>query len=423
MRILHTSDWHLGRTLEGRSRLPEQEAFLEEFCRIAEDEKIDLVLIAGDIYDTANPPAAAEELFYDALDRLAAGGKRGVAVIAGNHDNPERLRASGPLAGRQGIALLGLPADAPYLHNSPGKVGVVAGGPSWLEITVPGCGHSAVLLALPYPSEARLRELLAQSPDETLLQQAYSARVGGIFAGLAQNFRSDTVNLAMSHLFVLGGLESEGSERPINLGGACTVDPAMLPGAAHYTALGHLHRPQRVGGTADRARYSGSPLAYGFGEAGQAKSVIIVEASPGKPAEQREILLSSGCPLVKWRSAGGLAEVFGWIEEDRDSRAWIDLEVHLNQPLTNEEIQRLRTLRPQLLNIRPVLPGMDEELVREKRAHLSIDELFRRFYHHQTGGAQPAPELVELFLELLDSSESAGDPEKETEPLEMGVMK
>ncbi|MGC7879795.1 metallophosphoesterase family protein, partial [Desulforudis sp. 1190] len=91
MRFLHTSDWHLGRTLEGRSRQDEQEEFSQELCRLADDEKIDAVLVAGDVFDTFNPSSAAEQLFYDTLDQLAAGGRRAVVVIAGNHDSPERL--------------------------------------------------------------------------------------------------------------------------------------------------------------------------------------------------------------------------------------------------------------------------------------------------------------------------------------------
>lgn len=429
MRILHTSDWHLGKTLEGRSRLPEQEAFIAELCQIVRDEQVDLVLVAGDIFDTANPPAAAEQLFYEAVDRLAEGGGRGVVVIAGNHDNPERLCASGPLANRHGITLLGVPADSPVIgadmkfpesgtqlresgtgedtqSEANSKVSIVAGGPSWLELRVPGCDHNAVIIALPYPSEARLKELLVESLDEEALQQAYSARVGRIFAQLAANYRPNTVNLAMSHLFVLGGVESEGSERPINLGGACTVDPAMLPGEAQYIALGHLHRPQKVGGLPVPARYSGSALAYSFSEAGQAKSVVLVDALPGQPAAVREIILSSGYPLVKWQVKGGMEEALRWIEEGRDEQAWIDLELHLAQPLSNEENQRLRSLRPQILNIRPVLPGMDEELVREQRSHLSIAELFRRFFAKQTGGGEPDAELVKLFLELVNMEET-----------------
>ena len=113
MRILHTSDWHLGRNIEQISRIDEQVEFIDCLCTIADEEKIDLVLVAGDIYDTYNPSAAAEELFYDAIERLNQKGKRPVIVIAGNHDNPERLCASSPLAYKNGIILLGYPKSDP----------------------------------------------------------------------------------------------------------------------------------------------------------------------------------------------------------------------------------------------------------------------------------------------------------------------
>ncbi|NLV35072.1 MAG: exonuclease subunit SbcD, partial [Clostridiaceae bacterium] len=111
MRILHTSDWHLGRNLEQISRIDEQRQFIDFLSETAQEQEIDLVLVAGDIYDTYNPSAAAEELFYDAIDRLNDGGKRAVLVIAGNHDNPERLCAASPLASRRGIILLGYPSS------------------------------------------------------------------------------------------------------------------------------------------------------------------------------------------------------------------------------------------------------------------------------------------------------------------------
>lgn len=410
MRILHTSDWHFGRTLEGRSRIPEQEKFVDELCQIVKDEEIDLVMVAGDVFDTVNPPAVAEELFYDTMARLADGGKKGVVVIAGNHDNPERLRAAGPLAHRYGISLLGLPSDKPMLYgagNNGKTVSIINGGPSWVEMGVPGCDHTAVILALPYPSEARLREVLSAELDDQLLQEAYSAKIARLFEGLSSNFRSDTVNLAMSHLFMLGGQGSD-SERPINLGGALTVDPSALPTGAQYVALGHLHRPQKVGGPIP-ARYSGSPLAYSFSERGKSKGVIIADIVPGQKAAEKEIILSSGNPLELWVAEGGMAEVLRWIEEGRDLNAWIELELHLTKPLTNEDIQLIRSQRPGIINIRPVLPGTDQELIAEKRSDLSIDELFRRFYDKQTNGAQLDENLLKLFLELVndDSGEVA----------------
>jgi exonuclease SbcD len=390
MRVLHTGDWHFGRSLEGRSRLPEQEAFVDELVAIAEEEAVDLVLVAGDVYDSVNPPAAAEQLYFEALTRLSDGGRRAVAVIAGNHDHPERIAASAPLAVRSGIHLAGLPAAEP------------------LVIGVPRTGETAVIAALPYPSESRLNELLAAEADEQALRGAYSERVGRLMAELASAFRPDAVNLAMSHLYVLGGVESD-SERPIQVGGAYTVDPSALPAEAQYTALGHLHRPQRAAGR-ETVRYCGSPLAYSFSEAGQAKSVVLFEAVPGRPVEPQEVLLSSGRPLVRWTAAGGLAEVWRWLDEGRDPRAWIDLEIHTADVIAPEEIARLRKAHDGIVHIRPVFP---EEAGRggteaARRDQLPVDELFRRFYAQKTGGAEPDEALIRLFLELL-AEQDVGD--------------
>lgn len=109
MRFIHTSDWHLGKNLEGHSRIEEQKMFCSDFVKIVEDNDIDMVVIAGDIYDTANPSAEAEKLFYSTVSKIAANGKRCVVVIAGNHDSPERIEAASPLAFEQGILLFGNP--------------------------------------------------------------------------------------------------------------------------------------------------------------------------------------------------------------------------------------------------------------------------------------------------------------------------
>lgn len=320
MRILHTADWHFGRQLEGRDRREEQTAFVDELCQIVDERAVELVLIAGDVYDSVNPPAWAEELFYDALERLAAGGKRGVVVIAGNHDQPERVRAAAPLAFKHGIVLLGLPKETPAVskpNSSHELVRIVNAGPSWFEIAVPGVSHHAVVVALPYPSESRLKELISESFTQEQMQQAFSDRIATLFSELGEHFREDTVNLVTSHLFVMGGKESE-SERPIQIGGALTVTPAAFPEKAHYVALGHLHRLQKLG-ESPLIRYSGSPLAYSFSEAGQSKAVVILEIIPDQPVQEEIIYLKSGRPLARWKATEGIAQVEGWLSEGRDA--------------------------------------------------------------------------------------------------------
>jgi len=384
MRILHTGDWHLGKTLEGRSRLAEQEQFLEELVRLADDQQADLILMAGDVYDSVNPPAAAEQLFYDAAARLTEGG-RPMVVIAGNHDQPERVSSITPLVSSRGITLIGMPV-------------------SEVVTTVSArTGETAKIAALPYPSEARLNELLAMDGDEDQLRRAYSERVGMLMKRLAHAFTPDTVNLAMSHIYVLGGVECD-SERPIQVGGAYTVDPSALAVGASYTALGHLHRAQAVKGEGV-IRYSGSPLAYSFSEAGQAKSVTMIDVAPGGSPVIEEVFLTSGRPLVRWKAKGGLEEVYRWLDEGRDANAFIDLEITLTEAMGLADIQRLRKSRDGIVHIRPVYPEMEALELEIERSRIPLPDLFRKFYQRQTGGAEPEDRLVQLFLELVEEEE------------------
>ena len=357
MRVLHTADWHLGRTLEGHSRQEEQERMVDELCAIARDEAIDLVLIAGDIFDTYNPPAAAEELYCKALARLGDGGRRVVVVIAGNHDSPERLCAVRALARRHGAVILGYPLEAlgPYLPEV-GRVQCPAAGPGWVEVSLRGCSHSTVILALPYPSEARLNQLLTETLAGDELQDSYSRRIGSLFQALKAHWQPETVRLAVSHLFVAGSEESEAEERPIQMGGAYAVRPSDLPTDAQYIALGHLHRPQQVRAAPTLCRYAGAPLAYSFLEGGQAKSVVVLEVEPQSLPQARLVPLSPPRPLVRWYAAGGLSEVQRWIAEGRDATAWLEIHVAVPAPLTMDQIQAIKAARERIAAIRPVLP-------------------------------------------------------------------
>ncbi|WP_246938669.1 exonuclease SbcCD subunit D [Bacillus pinisoli] len=393
MRILHTADWHLGKTLEGRSRLEEQAQFMDELVEIVEREKVDVILMAGDVFDTVNPPALAEQLFYEGISRLSNNGKRPISIIAGNHDSPDRLLAAAPLAMKQGISIIGYPTIQVQ------------------DIYVPTTSETLKLAALPYPSESRLAEVLSEVNDELALRNKYDERIKGMFDFMSEQFSPNTVNIAMSHLYVQGGSSSD-SERPIEVGGAYTVAGTSLPKQAQYVALGHLHRPQMIKRAETIARYSGSPLAYSFSEAGYTKSVSIIDVVPGKEAEVTEVYLSSGRPLVKWKATEGVAQVHHWLESQKDQQAWIDLEIHVTNALSIEEIQRIRKAHAGIIHIRPIF---EEELQQTEVAastNLPIDELFKRFYERQTGGAKLEPELLQVFLELLNEGQSTEEGEE-----------
>jgi len=406
MRILHTSDWHLGKTLENISRLEEQKRFIDELCSIADKEKVELVLVAGDIFDTYNPSSAAEELFYDAVDRLNSKGTRAVVIIAGNHDSPDRLCAASPLAYKNSIVLLGYPGSDAPLYSSPGRCSILQSGPGWLEIKPAGLDHSAVIITLPYPSESRLEQLISMEAMEESLQEAYSDRIAELLDSLSSNFREDTVNLVVSHLYLRDGRTSD-SER--QLGGALVVDPSKLPANAHFIALGHLHRPQRIKSAPSPTYYSGSPIAYSFSETDYSKLVYLVDAQPGRAAEVAEIFLKAGRPLKQWKARNGIEEAMAWCEEGRDTNAWIDLEIYTDRVLTIEEQKRLRELNPGIINIRPVVSDVKEsEISFESREGKKIEELFKDYYRYRTG-MEAAQDMLETFLEVVNGD---GDEEE-----------
>lgn len=406
MRILHTSDWHLGRMLENVSRLEEQRNFIDNLCTMADEHEIDMVLVAGDIYDTYNPPAAAEELFYEALHRLCSGGRRAVVIVAGNHDNPDRLCAASPLAYKNGIVLLGYPASDPGLYKGWGReVQMADAGPGWLELHLDNCKENVVLITLPYPSESRLEEVISADVDEGQLQKAYSQKVEDILSDLSQHFRQDTVNLIISHLFVRGGKESE-SERTIQVGGALTVDPGAFPACTHYAALGHLHRPQKVEGAPCPVYYSGSPLAYSFSEADYCKAVMLVEAAPGQPAAVQTLPLYCGKPLRRWVARQGIEEALAWCAQGRDASAWIDLEIHTDRILSTEEQKTLRSMNPGIIHIRPVMQSRSEAVESSENRELrKIDDLFREFYQYKVG-VEISDELMAAFIDILNDEET-----------------
>lgn len=404
MKLLHTADWHLGRKLEGRYRHDEQTAVMDEICRIAEDENVDAVLIAGDVYDTFNPPAESEALFYETMTRMSNGGRRGVVLIAGNHDSPDRLTASEPYGRALGIATLGYPKDVPATFDrGPDRIACIDTAESFVRLRFPD-GRTLAVLALPYPSESRLREVLSATIEDADIHRNYNARVREFLAEAAERFHPDEPSVIISHLFLIGGLESD-SERQIQaVGGAYTVDPLSFPTGAGYVGLGHLHRPQEFTGRDDLSiRYAGSPLQYSFSEAGQQKSVTIVEFE-GTDATHREIPLSSGRPLIRNDKLRGLGELERFLDE-ADPDAWISFTVTLKDALP---LGYLETLNDRHRGILKHIFLYEEE---EGTAgdlppvdSLPLEEQFRRFV--RTRGEEPDDDVVNLFLQLATGEDT-----------------
>jgi DNA repair protein SbcD/Mre11 len=307
MRFLHTSDWHVGKTLKGRSRLDEQREVLGEIVRITRERQPDAVLIAGDLYDSAAPGAAAQRLVVDALLALARTGAE-VVAIAGNHDHAATLDAYRPLAGAAGITLVGA-------VRGPSNGGV-------LKFRARSSGEPVVLAVLPFLSQryaVKAAELVEHVPHE--LGGRYDEMVRAVLAGLTAEFADDAVNLVMTHLTITGGTFG-GGERMAQSIFDYSVPASVFPAQAHYVALGHLHRRQTLPAPCPVV-YCGAPLGVDFGEQDNVNVVCLVEAAPGTPAKVTDIPITAGRRLRTVR--GTVAELAAQATEVGDDhlRVWV----------------------------------------------------------------------------------------------------
>ena len=380
MRILHTSDWHIGKRLSDRERLPEQEEALDEIARICEQENVELVLVAGDVFDTFTPPAEAEELFYSKIKEIA-GRDRAVVIVSGNHDDGVRLAAAAPFAVDSGVYLFGNKPKKIALGGNR-KVRVVEAGDFYL-ILENAKGERVYINALPYPNEASLKE------EKT--EESYSQRIARRIARGEEGYKEDLPYILLTHLFAMGGKVSE-SERDIDLGGARAVPPVIFPQNA-YVAMGHLHRPQKI---AENVYYSGSLLQYSFDEANTEKSVRLLETQGDTVKTLKEIPLQSGKKLVR-PECNGVDEALKLLKNYQEH--FVELTLNLNAPLTSQETQSLKEACPGLIFINPrVKTGEVTPVI--ARSKLSDSDLFKEFYRSKFG-EEPKSELTEKFLSLL----------------------
>ena len=277
MRFLHTGDWHVGKTLRGRSRADEHRAVLKEIAELARDEKVDIVLVAGDLFDSASPTPESEEIVYGALLELARASEW-VVVISGNHDNPRRLAAVEPLMRLTNIRVLpavALPED---------------GGVIRLQ-TKAGDARIAMLPFLSQRLIVKADDLMMRDTFEHI--GSYAERAHRIIQSLCPDSKADqTVDILLAHAMVHGGVLG-GGERQAHTIFEYSIPTTAFPGSLQYTALGHLHRAQKLP-AACPTWYAGSPLQLDFGETRDAKSVNIVDAEPGVQATVRSAPLSAG---------------------------------------------------------------------------------------------------------------------------------
>ena len=402
MKLLHTSDWHLGKRLEDFSRIEEQQAVLQEICEIAEREQVDAVLVAGDLFDTFNPPTEAVDLFYRTLKRLTNNGNRPVIAIAGNHDSPDRIEAPDPLARECGIIFAGYPNSVVPEFELESGLKVLHSEEGFLELQVPGTSIPLRLLLTPYANEFRLKTYLGQENSEeelrTLLQEKWRE--------LAEKY-CDTrgVNLLVTHLFVTRKgaelPEEPADEKPIlHVGGAQVIYTENIPQQIQYTAIGHLHRMHRVDSAPCPVYYSGSPLSYSFAEANQKKYVLMVEAEPDETVNVWEIELTKGKKLLRKR-AEGIDEAQLWLTENQD--CLVELTMVTDTYLTAQERKQLSAAHNGIVTIIPEVKNASDLVTGNKKnidLTRTMEELFLDYFRHRKG-QEPNEEILKLFTEIL----------------------
>lgn len=391
MKILTTSDWHVGKQLKGLSRYDEHGRVLREIVTVAREEQPDLIVVAGDTFDTATPPAEAERLVWATLQTLSDIGP--VVLLAGNHDSPMRLEAVRRLLALTNVRVstrVAPPEGGGTLTLDIGGVDVQVGLLPWLS-------QRYVVTA------AQLMDL---DPDE--FETTFQSRVEGVIGRLCEPMTSSSVNLLVGHATVAplsGELTLGGGERRAQTVLDYHLMPTMFPNVLQYVGLGHIHRAQRIAGPM-LVRYAGSPLALDFGEAGtDTKGIDIVEVEPGMPAQARQVPIAAGRTLHT--VVGTLPEVVGRADEFPPDTTFV-------------RVRLLESPRPGLVDeVRSQLPNVVE--VQIDRAFSSMPdvgpadgsltersptELFGEYL--EQAGVDDAEGLVRRFGQLVSRADIAG---------------
>ena len=401
MKLLHTADWHLGKRLGDFSRLAEQREVLDEICAIAEAEAVDAVLIAGDLFDTFNPPNEALELFYRSVHRLSNNGARAVIAIAGNHDSPDRVEAPDALARECGIVFVGRPGSMVPSFNTPLGIETLHAEPGFVELRLPNCPDALRLILTPYANETTLKRFLGdQDRDQSLREVLHHD-----WQRLAkQHCSASGVNILMAHLYFRQrngpAPEEPDDEKPIlHVGGASAVFTEDIPAQVQYAALGHLHRHQLVSTTPCPVCYSSSPLAYSFAEAEQQKQVVLVEVEAGGEALVQTVALRAGRRLRRERFTE-VDEAIQWLEANPNT--FVELTLVSDSYLEGKRKRALYAAHDGIVSIIPEIATPDGNPADPGSIDLSKDlrTLFTDYFRSKKG-QEPNEELLTLLDEVL----------------------
>lgn len=401
MKILHTADWHLGKRLEQFSRLQEQRDVMNEIGEIAEQEDVDAIIVAGDLYDTANPSTEATELFYKTVKRLSNNGLRPVIAISGNHDSPERIEAPDPLAKECGIMLVGYPQSEIVPFSLETGFAVTKSDVGFVELKLPKTDVPLRLLLTPYVNEYRLQTYLGDDEAEGMRNILTKQ-----WKHLAETYCDEKgVNMLVAHLLFAQKRdeipEEPDDEKPIlHVGGAEAIWSECVPQGIDYVALGHLHRFQQIAKQPCPMVYSSSPLAYSMSEASQTKAVVIIESEGGHNIDYKKRDLVSGKKLLK-KKCHGVNEAVTFLNDNPN--ALVELTVVSETFLTAEERKRIQDAHDGIVAI---IPEVKNAQTSETNASRSIDldkniyELFEDYFEYKHG-QKVNEEMKDLFKEIL----------------------
>ena len=381
MRILHTADWHIGHRLYERSRIEEHHQFLDWLLTTIQENTVDVLLVAGDIFDTALPSSEATNLYYQFLFRLYRETHAHAIITAGNHDSPTRLAA-------------------PREFLKMGRVHVVgaASEPAECVFTLPSENPSVAIAAVPYLSESELSHISFETEPERA--ERYRERLKVFYRQCVECMPPDLPKILMGHLFVHGG-KMGNSERNIQIGGATAIQISDFPDDVAYVALGHLHRPHAISGASYPLQYAGSPLPLRFNEASYRKKVYLLDVPISGDVRVEEIEI----PVFKelCTVTGNLNEVNLIAMSSEWNKKYIQVQLKLEHPEVGIS-DRIREMFHQrggdVLSVEVELPAQSERQEIPIEDMQQPTEIFEQFYK-ETFNEPPDELMMETFDELL----------------------
>ena len=400
LKLLHTSDWHIGRTLYGRKRYEEFEAFLTWLAETIQQNEIDALLVAGDVFDTSAPSNRAQELYYRFLCRVAASSCRHVVVVAGNHDSPSFLNAPKELLKALDVHVVGSSTESPE-----DEVLVLCNEQDAPEL---------IVCAVPYLRDRDIRVAEAgesvEDKERKLIEgiRTHYAAVAALAEQKREELGADIPIVGTGHLFTAGGQTVDGDGvRELYVGSLAHVTAGIFPACFNYLALGHLHIPQEVNGS-KTIRYSGSPLPMGFGEAKQQKSVCQVEFhSTAASVQLIDVPIFQKLERVKgdWEGISNriielsATDSQGWLEVIYDGTEVIgDLRERLEAAISGTQMEILRIKNNRI--IERVLGQIHEE---ETLDDLNVNDVFERCLAVHDVPEEQRPELLRAYQETVSS--------------------